>query len=246
MLGPNIEVLKLGCSSSFDQPLDLSVAKKLRVVTFGHSFNSALDFLPESLEEIEFGFCFNQTVELPRNLRKVTFGKRFACPIRIPPRLEELLFHWEGVFNSELVFPENSCMKLLKLSNMFDHAIDLKEGLETVFFGDHFNFPLRLPSTLKTLSFGSVFNQQVDFPSGIKSVGFGESMQHTVAFPVGLEDLSWHSNTPVVLPDGLVEAYFGPAFQQPLTLPSSLKQIIFVDGLYGLPLTLPPGCLRFG
>lgn len=241
---------RLKLSNAFRQPIDLSVVQRLEAITFGHSFNSPLHLLPASVEEIEFGYCFNQHVDFPTNVRKITFGEQFACPILIPPRLEELLFHWEGVFNSELVFPENSCTKVLKLSNAFEHAINLPEGLESVYVGDSFNVPLTLPSTLKSLYFGcdsvlttSLFNQHIDLPSGIKSVGFGEHMQHHVTFPVGLESLTWCSNFPVDLPDGLKWAYFGPFFQQPLTLPSSLEHISFLDGgIYNLPLILPQGC----
>lgn len=225
LLPPNIEELTLGYG--FNQDIDCLAAPKLRIVTFGDSFTKSVN-LPDSLEEVYFGGkLLNQPVQLPQNLRKVTFEVPFNWPLTVPPRLEELIFAQYGDFNHAIDLPEKSCLKVLKLSKKFNKPIDLVAEIEEVFFGRDFNVPVILPSSLKTLTFNnsSEFNHAIDLPAGIKSCAFGCRMTHSVRFPVGLEKLTWFTNIPLDLPQGLKVVKLPSGYTQPLVLPQGCRRV---------------------
>jgi hypothetical protein len=74
----------------------------LKKLSFGNKFNNMVglkkSFLPDSLEELTFGYYYNLPLlpgMLPILLRKLTFGKKYRFPFRIgslPALLEELTF----------------------------------------------------------------------------------------------------------------------------------------------------------
>lgn len=178
-------------------------------------------------------------------LRIVAFGGSFDWPLTLPPALEVLLFSPFGAFNHSLTFTGNR-LRLLQLSESFNHVIELLEGLESVYFGRDYSQQTDLPNSLTKLEFSSdsVFNQHLDLPIALEYASFGESMIHPVTFPIGLEDLEWYSDCPLNLPDGLQRLKLGPDFAQPLILPRSLREVE-VSSNYVLPLALPSGCEQY-
>lgn len=79
--------------SVFDQPLNNLPNVTHIIFDLFSAFNHPIDFLPQSVILISFGFSFNQPVNnLPRNLKNVTFGYDFYQELNNLPNLKYLMF----------------------------------------------------------------------------------------------------------------------------------------------------------
>lgn len=194
-LGPNMEELEFGgyASGSFNHPLDLTVAPKLCVISFGDSFNMPVE-LPESLEEAKFGRSFNY-------------------PLVLPPLLKVLKFDYGGVFNHPLTLVDS--LRVLHLSDNFNHPIDLPDGLEDVTIRGDFNFPIIFPGRLKKLTFipSSHFNHPIMLPDGLTHAWL--RVRQSVTFPLSLQEIKWYSDFIVHVPEELRRVFTATQWRLP-------------------------------
>jgi len=105
--------------------------------------NTSKSFLPSSLEYINFGNSFNQTIDiLPSNLKKITFGNSFNRLVdNLPKTIKEIEF-----------------------GNSFNQSVDnLPIGIEIITFGLSFTKTLdNLPITVKKIYICDNFKLSLD------------------------------------------------------------------------------------
>jgi len=133
-----------------------------------------LKSIPASIEEIEFGNNFNQSLTyLPSGLKKITFGFNFNYSIgdNLPNSIEYLEFG--NNFNQSLTY--------------------LPSGLKKITFGFNFNYSIgdNLPNSIEYLEFGFNFNNTITkYPSNLKILKFGRNYSlETNNLPNGLIEL---------------------------------------------------------
>ncbi|CAM9608175.1 unnamed protein product [Ectocarpus fasciculatus] len=180
---PSLQQLKFGLA--FDQPIDgVGWPPRLRRLTFGARFNRHLVSLPSTLEQLTFGYFFdNRSVSgavWPSTLMVLTFGHDFDTDIigvTFPASLQRLTFGF-----------------------CFNRPINC-DGVGVAF-----------PLSLQQLSFGACFNQPVDdvvWPASLRRLAFGFAFRQSVdrwAWPVGLTHLSvsrWCSLSRIDAPTGV-------------------------------------------
>jgi hypothetical protein len=142
--------------------------------------NFNLKTIPESVEEIEFGDNFNQSLDyLPSNIKKITFGFNF-CPfiINLTNSIEHLEFGYN--FNGSIhKYPSN--LKYLKFGRNFNQPINnLPEGLTSLLINERYNSVInKLPSTLEILEFDNFAEYNSDIiciPDSVNTIILGKYM----------------------------------------------------------------------
>lgn len=106
-------------------------------------FNKNVDILPNSLEEIYFGYSFDKPVDnLPENLIRIFFDNNFNQPVnKLPIKLKEI--HFGISFNQSVDYLPNFLEKIY-FEGSFNHCID------------------NLPDTLNLISLFSIFNKKIN------------------------------------------------------------------------------------
>jgi len=78
----------------FDQPVAFLLLANITHLTFGNTFDQAVDLLPPNITHLTFGENFNQPVDhLPSSITHLTFGYNFNQPVNhLPPNIIHLTF----------------------------------------------------------------------------------------------------------------------------------------------------------
>jgi phage-related protein len=77
-------------------------------------------YLPKSLRILEFGFNYNQSVDIPDNIKTLMFGKNFNYPVQLPLNVENIKFGDE--YNQSLEkLPEK--LKTIEFGEKFEQRI---------------------------------------------------------------------------------------------------------------------------
>lgn len=136
---------------------------KLKKITFGFHYNQPISYgnLPDSIEYIEFGCCFNNTVgKYPSNLKVLKFGRNYSSKIdNLPNGLMELEIN--GRLNSILT--------------------NLPTTLEILRFNEYAEYPnldkLELPDSIKILQLGKYQKLQCikNIPKSLEYIKYSES-----------------------------------------------------------------------
>ncbi len=142
--------------------------------------------LPSSLQNLTFGFEFNQSLEgvtLPSSLQNLTLSRRFNRSLE------------------RVTLP--SSLRTLTCGDLFNQSLEgvaLPSSLQNLTFGSTFNQSLEgvtLPSSLQNLTFGIDFNQSLEgvtLPSSLQNLtlgeGFNQSLQGVI-LPGGLQNLTF-------------------------------------------------------
>lgn len=167
---PNLKELNTG--DCFDQPIgtgELILPDSIENLVFGFSFNNKIEKYPANLKNLEFGKKFNQElINLPNELTNLYVGTDFDQSLdSLPNSLKLLSFMGPGgaVYDKQL---DNlpTGLEVLILSGRFNQTIDLlPANLKTLYLNILFNKPINnLPSNLKQIFFPkkSKFNQSID------------------------------------------------------------------------------------
>jgi len=219
------------------QPLDDLPASLTDLTVDGHNpvLQQDLSRLPSSLQKLTLRGSFNQPLNhLPATLKVLRFDQfsEFTQPLDdLPPALEEL--HLPAWFNHPLDrLPQSLRILTFERDGNFNHPLNnLPNSLTELRLGSAFDQPLqRLPLNLTTLDLsggffnGSCFNQPLPLT------------------PSQTQDASYS------YPKQLRSLHLGHAFDQPLTLPSSLTSLfIAARSNFAYPLSvsdLPEGLLH--
>lgn len=212
---------------------------------------------PESVEEIVFGWEFNQPIVgivWPEHLQKLSFGRYFSqCVDRVawPPSLTHLRFGTN--FNKPISATRwPASLRELSFDGYFNQPISRATwpaSLQKLSFGAYFNRSITgvvWPTSLRQLSFGVSFNQpiaRVVWPAALQELDLGWNFNHSidgVSWPDLQElKLSRDFNQPihgVVWPASLKRLSFGARFRQPVigvVWPASLEQLAFGSDFHG-------------
>lgn len=251
-------LIDLKLSSKFNHPiknLEFIAPHSLKRLQIPYDFNQYTNFSHPSLEQLDFGLNFNQTINyLPCNLKKLFFcnSSHFNSKINHwPCTLEHIKFGKK--FNQNIDNLPNSLV-ILGLGLEFDCSIDnLPSSLSCLYFeyDSYFNQPINfLPTNLISLTLGHSFDQNIDnLPSSLVNLYFykyskfsknikklPESLKtleikyegEICDFPTSLTSLTLISiNTydQIKLPPNLVELKF-PYFYNPIKkFPTTLKKL---------------------
>lgn len=138
-----IQLERLIFCTTYNMPTSLVNCRQLKKITFGHYFDSEVQFAPQSnqLLSITFGQKYNKDVILPPYVASVKFGDHYNRPTIL-----------------------NDCYSLrhLKFGRDFDEEVKLPINLVSVVFGYSFNRQVELPINVKSVTFGYCFNQPMD------------------------------------------------------------------------------------
>lgn len=152
--------------------------------------------LPESLQDLSLGHCFNQPisgVSWPASLLRLSFGTSFNQPLDgvvWPSSLQDLSFGFD--FNQAITGVEwPTSLKHLSFSRRFNKPVEVAgvtwpASLRTLSFGFAFDQPIAgvlWPASLQKLSFGSRFDQPVTgvvWPSSLQQLTFGHSFDQPI------------------------------------------------------------------
>lgn len=194
--------------------------------------------LAEGLEEVTYGFYFNQNVILPKGLKRVTFSDKFDKPVILPEGLISVTFG--RAFNQRLILPK--ALEYLYVTGAFCQSLELPPNLIEASLLGGFNSPVKLPPTLKKITFGDNFNQSVILPLGIEEVEFWMKFNRWISLPPSLKSITFGNNfnQSITLPKGLKRAIFGLNFNKRLELPQGLEEVAFGRGAKGY--IIPKGC----
>ena len=158
-----------------------------------------LETIPKSVEEIEFGDDFNQSLEnLPPNVKKITFGFNFKPPsIILNDSIEYLEFGYD--FNGIIEkYPLN--LKHLKFGRNFNqNIINLPEGLISLIINEHFCSSINnLPSTLQILEFNEYaeYAKNIQYiPDSVHTIFLSKYMQkNKINIPKNLKNITYSEN----------------------------------------------------
>jgi len=125
ILPKSLKSFKIKCTGSFHGRLNLP--EGLLVAKFLSAFDSPVK-LPSTLQNVEFGYRFNQPVELPDGLVTVKFGVCYDQPVVLPKTIKSVEF-----------------------GHCFNQHIDLPEGIVEAAFGYGFMQPVIWPKSLQKL-----------------------------------------------------------------------------------------------
>lgn len=196
-----------------------NLPKKLRILTFGSSFNQPIDNLPDSVEEIFFFSIpepyvfFNQPINnLPRNLKKLQLSEDFNHSLdNLPHSLELLILRYE--FNKPVDFlPMN--LKVLTIDGNFNQSIDnLPDSLEFLFFSPR------------------IYDREIScLPNNLRILGWCvDGYDKNYRLPVNLDTFMYFSNyntshKELELPKNLRRLYIKD-YDNKLILPDSLETL---------------------
>jgi len=142
-----------------------------------------LKSIPASIEEIEFGNNFNQSLTyLPSGLKKITFGFNFNYSIgdNLPNSIEYLEFGFN--FNNTITkYPSN--LKILKFGRNYSlETNNLPNGLIELEINERFNNKLsNLPPTLEILKFNELSEysniDKLELPDSIRILQVGKNQK---------------------------------------------------------------------
>ena len=181
-------------------------------------FNFDINYLPDNLITIEFGFSFNKNVFIfPSKLINLSFGYSFNKELLNLPNCVENIFFGD-CFNKRVIFPTN--LKSIYFGKEYNHDINgLPDTLEYLFLGNKFiQSAPNLPTKLKhlTIDFGlrddSNFN--IFFPISIRTLHIINCNSQSV-----LDNLS--NNLKELILSGKINSNL-----QICDLPTSLKRVI--------------------
>ena len=190
----HLEKLQKMCSSLKKIIIGFSNATHSRNIT-----NFDLKTIPKSVEEIEFGDDFNQSLEnLSPDIKKITFGFNFKQEsIILSDSIEYLEFGYcfNGIVKK---YPSN--LKYLKFGRNFNQNIDnLPEGLISLTINEHFHYSInKLPSTLQIIEFNSNAEYEKDImiiPESIHTIILGKYMKkNKINIPGSLKNITYPEN----------------------------------------------------
>lgn len=154
-------------------PNGIKLPQSIIHLTFGQSFNNAVDELSPRLLSLSFGYSFISSIDsLPRTLETLTIGSQigscFTRPVdNLPPSLISLTFAFESQFNQPINNLPHS-LKELCLGKKFNHPVtQLPPNLQKIQFGINFNHPVnKLPASMRSIS----FHMQSKFAHSLKSL----------------------------------------------------------------------------
>jgi len=244
-LPPSLERLEMRCK--FERPLD-KLPSSLRVLELGE-YNCPLNHLPVQLQELSIGFYFNQPLDaLPSNLMHLDLlCSSFNGPLDHLPKALTVLY-LPACFNRPLDSLPPSLKTLMSTaSSQFNQPLNhLPDSLATLRLGGLFDQPfLRLPRGLTTLQLGDSFDHSLPLVAPASSLSPVHSSEHKLpATGSNANDCKSTSDLDFCLtwPSALRSLSLGKAYNQPLSLPSSLTSLKFPhDGAFSqaLPAVLP-------
>lgn len=200
----------------------------VKALSFGPLFKDSLEgvALPDTLEEIAFGFHFNAPltegrVAWPSNLKKITMGARWDRPL------------------TDTIWPVS--LQTLRFGSHFNRMLTSARGHGAIAGRD---VVMGLPRGLREIHLGGEFNRMLyglEWPPGLEKLQFSDRYNCPLAGRDGL-------GRRVVWPPRLRELIFGHDFNQPLRdvqWPESL-QIIVVGSSFDRPLHDSNGSARRG
>jgi len=217
-LPPSLKKLSCyGLQSQFNQPLN-HLPDSLTALLLGDSFNQPLDHLPDSLTTLRMGHSFNQPfVCLPRGLTTLWLGDSFNHPLPLAAPASKSSLSPSGHSVAEprcrVSGAIGSEQKHLPLDSDGDSAFEVIDR-RAVEAEMSLPLPLAAPVSPASLPSGSDAN----------------------------DDSKSASNVRVTWPSALRSLQLGKAFNQPLSMPSSLITLHFPpDGAFAqaLPAVLP-------
>ena len=136
------------------------------------NFNKPINFLPNNLKMIAFGYSFNQPIVLPNELQEFRMGVKFNQPIVLPNTLKKLVIGDSFEQEIDLPFGLEELTLMCKKHKVVDY---LPHSLKTLYLGGDFDMNLdNLPSALYQLDFDkkSCFRRDLNnLPNSIKILG---------------------------------------------------------------------------
>lgn len=212
------------------------------------------NFFPTTLRKLKLPNFYNSPLVkdlLPNGLTHLTFGSQFNQPLlkdHIPETVTYLDLGWN--YNLPLLSSIPNHVKVLKLSKMFDHTLnigDIPSKVEILKLGRNFDQPITkgiLPINLKELYFSNAFNHILppeSLPFGLKCIKFGSYYNKTIlpgVIPCTVKKIIFGNdyNQPLLkgdIPEGVEWIEFGLNFTQNLdgVLPSTIKHLYVPNDL---------------
>lgn len=180
----------------------------LKILRIGYSYknhssavtNFDLTTIPRTIEELELGDEFNQELNfLPQNLKKITFGFNFKHNIKpndLPETIESIILGY--IFNIKMTkYPKN--LRYFELGRNFSQNLDnLPNGLTCLVINERFQQTLiNLPNTLKTLKFDDFaeFNKELVLPDSLENLVLGKYFKNNLKnIPNNLKTIKFSKN----------------------------------------------------
>ncbi len=230
--------------TEFYYNLDYFNCKKNPIKKMFYPFDIKPLKYPSSLEEITFGYNFNQPLDnLPKNIKKIIFHERDEGSSHP---------HYYSNFNQSIDnLPEG--LTYLKLESCFNNSVDkLPSTLKYLELGYNFNKTIdSLPSDLEELVISSkMFNYPVNnLPTGLKKLTLGFTFNQEVEFLPGLTYLKLGNefNKPLDnLPNTLESLFLGDEFNNFIdNLPNKLKKLSIQSTVFNKSIDKIPDSIKY-
>lgn len=217
-------------TSIFNQKIQF-LPNNITHLKFGYRFNNFI-CLPDNLLFLEFGCNFNMPVDFNKNnLKHIIFGNKYNISIDIfPPNLTHLIFGC--LFNKPLINLPNS-LKYLKLGKVFNEKIIFPSNLTHLFMEEDFCDLLNLPEKLEYLEiFLNNLNTNTEQLLKLTNLThlkiFGVKQENTqIILPDSLKILSYYETNglPNILPQNLTHLILGFVYNQQIELNHNIKYV---------------------
>ena len=139
---------------------------------------------------------FNERLSVPDCLRVLKLGNRFDQPIALN-KLHSVVLG--DVFKHPLVVP--ACLKSLRFTalSVFNHMLDLPDGLVRLCLPQYYSRTIALPSSLLQLEVGYNFSQPLstNLPRLYELQMYCKHNHHPISIPPTVTHF-WHTNTTIL------------------------------------------------
>lgn len=190
----NKEIKEIKFNDKFNTKLNkylLQVISQCEVLTFGKYFNSTVNYLPNSIIKIKFGYSATNKIKLPNSIKFIdlTQTKLYYGIKKIP----------NSVVKIELFTIDNNFVKIIpntvKILNIIHARLKiniLPDDLEEFVIGFSYNYPIdNLPFKLKKINLPDDFNQSLDYlPESLEEIILGVDFNQPIDnLPRGLKKI---------------------------------------------------------
>lgn len=203
----NLEELKIPLKYEFLNNFKFCNQLKKIIIGFSNKShtqtisNVDLTLIPDSIEEIEFGDDFNQSInkKLSKNIKKITFGFNFK-PYSIDDLSDSIEYLEFGYNFNGMIKKYSSNLKYLKFGRNFNqHINNLPEGLISLSINERFHSQInKLPSTLEILEFNPYAEYTHDImciPDSVNTIILGKYMEkNKINIPKSLKNITYPEN----------------------------------------------------